>query len=224
MREVIKRRVAFAAAVILMLSCTAKTSADGGTVHRQSIDVYAKSVYTMADGCYGAEDDGGNYTVKLPDNTEIKVKPKSHDSTYRLVIHPITEQDAQAYAWLSNRVANFGKGILFYDIYFVDEYGKRADIDTESDVSITLPENCKTLKIVSVSEEGNVLRLNSTVGKDRLFFTIDKCGYYAVASETGNYKNSPKTGYTEDSDFWVIIPILIGICCIFPKIPFRRKI
>lgn len=225
MRKNIKRIAVVLAAAVLAVLCSVRGFATDGSSHSErNINVTAKSVYNIAEGCYDAEEDGGNYTVKLPDNTEIEVKPKSPDPVYRLVIHPITEKDGEAYRWLSRSISNLGSGILFYDIYFVDEYGTRVDINTESDVSIILPENYGLLKIASVSADGTVLHLNSNAVKNRLSFTINQGGYYAVAVPTASgYDNSPKTGYTDNSGLWLTLLFASESCLVFGIILRCRK-
>lgn len=98
-----KKTAVLIAALILSAFCSVPVFATGNDLpEEQTIGVFAKAVYTLPDGCYGAEeDDDGDYIVELPDGTEITLTPKLANPSLRIVIVPITEQDEQAYQWIS---------------------------------------------------------------------------------------------------------------------------
>ena len=64
-----KKTAVLIAAIILSVFCSVSVSAAGNNLpEEKTIGVFAKSVYTLPDGCYGAEeDDNGNYIAELPD-------------------------------------------------------------------------------------------------------------------------------------------------------------
>ena len=92
-----KKTAVLIAAVILSVFCSVPVFAAGNDLpEEKTIGVFAKAVYTLPDGCYGAEeDDGGDYIVELPDGIKITLTSKPTAPSLRMVIVPITEQDEQ---------------------------------------------------------------------------------------------------------------------------------
>ena len=211
-----KKTAIIIVAVIMSVFCSIPVYAAANDLpEERTIGVFAKAIYTLPNGCYGAEaDDDGNYVVKLPDATKITLISKSIDPYLRIVIAPITKQDKQAYRWVSNRTADFGTDPLFYDIYFIDEYGNRVDAYITFEVSITLMNDCGTLKVGEISADGNVSQLASKSGGNTMTFTIEKGGYYVIASaRSGNIGKpiSPKTGDNNMTNLCVALLIFSGI-------------
>lgn len=148
---------------------------------KREIGVFAKSVYTLSEGCYAAEEEDGGYTAELPEDVTVTVTPEVSDPTLRLVIVPITRQEAEAYRWLSERTADLGTNHLFFDIYFVDEYGARVSADTPAHVRISLPTEYGTPKTAEVSSGGEVTLLIGKNSGNSVAFSISGGGYYAIA-------------------------------------------
>lgn len=193
-----KKAAVFIATVILSALCAVSALADEGALPEdQTIDVYAKAVYTLPDGCYDAEETpDGEHTVEMPDGVKITLTPKTAVSRLRLVVAPITAQDAQAYQWITSCTAGLGSNLLFYDIYFVDEYGNRVDVDTTLDVSIALTEDYGIPTAAAVNADGSVSPLASTSGSDKISFSIEKGGFYAIAAA----RSDSDTDSDADSD------------------------
>lgn len=210
-----KKTAVLIAALILSLFCSVPVFAAGNDLpEEQTIDVFAKSVYTLPDGCYGTEEDDGDYIAKLPDGTEITLTPKYADPSLRIVIVPITEQDEQAYQWISDCATNLGTNPLFYDIYFIDEYGTRVDVNMTLEVSIALLNGYGTPKVAAISADGKVSQLVSKCAGNIVFFTIEKGGYYALASaRTGDTGTtiSPQTGDTGMMNLWIALLFVSGV-------------
>lgn len=210
-----KKTAVLIAAVILSVFCSVSVSAAGNNLpEEKTIGVFAKSVYTLPDGCYGAEeDDNGNYIAELPDETKITLTPKSAASSLKMVIVPITEQDEYAYRWISGCTADLGVDVLFYDIYFIDEYGNRVDVNMTYEVSVALANRFGKLKAAGIAADGSVSQLASKSGGNKISFTIEKGGYYAIASSvTGNTGTSvsPKTGDDRLIDAWIALLFVSG--------------
>lgn len=223
-----KKTAVLIAVIILSVFCSVPVfAAENDLPEEKSIDVLAKSVYTLPDGCYGAEADaGGNYIVELPDGIKITLTSKSIDPSLRIVIVPITEKDKQAYKWISDCTTDFGTDLLFYDIYFIDEYGTRVDANMPLEVSVALINDYATLKAAEVSTDGRLSQLVSKSSGNKISFAIEKGGYYAIASaRTGSTGTSvsPKTGDNSMMDLWIALLFVTGIGVVGTKIYSRKK-
>ena len=127
--------------------------------------------------------------------------PEVPDSSLRLVIVPITRQEADAYRWLSERTASLGTNHLFFDIYFVDEYGARVSADTPAHVRISLPAAYGTPKTAEISSGGEVTLLIGKNSGNSVAFSVSGGGYYAIAmSKTGGL---PQTGDASHVNIWL---------------------
>ncbi len=182
--------------VILSLFCSVPVFAAGNNLPEdKTVGVFAKSVYTLPDGCYGAEkNNDGDYTADLPNGVKITLKPSSASSSLHIVIVPITKEDKKAYQWISECTADLGNDFLYYDIYFADEHGNRVDVNTAFEVSFDLMQNYGALKAAEISTNGKLMHLNSKNSGNKISFTIQRGGYYAVASTKPFTPISPKTG------------------------------
>ena len=222
-----KKTAVLIAAVILSVFCSVPVFAAGNDLsEEETIGVFAKAVYTLPDGCYGAEEDGGEYIAELPDGVKITLTSKFTAPSLRLMIVPITEQDEQAYQWISDCTTDFGTDLLFYDIYFIDEYGARVDVNMPLEVSLALMNGYGTLKAAEVSETGRISQLVSKSGGNKISFTIEKGGYYAVASaKTGNTDTPvpPQTGDNSRIDLWIVLLFVSGIGIAGTTIYGRKK-
>ena len=207
-----KKAAVLIATVILSVFCSVSVFAAGNDLsEKKTIGVFAKSVYTLPDGCYGTEeDDNGNLIAELPDGVKVTAASNSLSSSLRMVIVPITEQHEQAYRWISDCTTGFGSDLLFYDIYFVDKYGNRVDVNMPIDVSVALMNGYATLKAAEISADGNVLQLASKSGGNKITFGIVKGGYYAVASTKTDRPVSPKTGDNGIMDLYNVMLFVSG--------------
>ena len=82
------------------------------------------------------------------------------------------------------------------------------------EVSVALMNGYGTLKAAEISADGRVSQLASKSGGNKISFTIEKGGYYAVASaRTGNTGTpiSPKTGDNSMMDLWIALLFVSGI-------------
>ena len=80
-----KAAVILIAAILSVICLVPAFAAD-----KREIGVFAKSVYTLSEGCYAAEEEDGGYTAELPEDVTVTVTPEVSDPTLRLVIVPIT--------------------------------------------------------------------------------------------------------------------------------------
>ena len=216
-----KKTAVLIIAVILSVFCSVSAFA-AETVEEKTINVFAKAVYTLPDGCFGAEEDtDGNYIAELPDGTKITLTPKSADHSLSVIIVPITEKDEQAYKWISGCAAGFGTDPLFYDIYFIDEYGNRVDVNMTLDVSIDLANSYKTLKAAEISADGSLSHLVSESGGNKISFIIEKGEYYAIASSKSGI--FPDTGDKIMIDFWIALLIVSVIGAAGTVIYIKKK-
>ena len=150
-----KKTAVLIASVILSIFCSLPVFATGNNLpEEKTIGVFAKAVYTLPDGCYGAKkDNDGHYVVELPDGIKITLTSKSDVTSLRMVIFPITKQDKRAYQWISDCTTNCGTNILFYEIYFIDEYGTRVNVKKTLQVNITLPKGYGVPKVAKISKD-----------------------------------------------------------------------
>ena len=193
-----KKAAVLIAVMILSVFCFVPVSAAGNGM--PTIGVYARSVYTLPDGCYGAEkDDDGKYAAQLPDG--VKVTASAADPSLQMVIVPITERDAGAYRWISGCAASLGTELLFYEIYFTDTYGNRVDVNMPTEVSIALKPGTAR-KAAGIATDGRLSPLAAKSDNDQISFTIEKGGYYAVAAAKsgGNVSASDTPAAPETGD------------------------
>lgn len=207
-----KKAAVLIVTVILSVFCSVSVfAAENDLSEKKTIGVFAKSVYTLPDGCYGTEkDDNGNHIAELPDGVKVTVAANSMSSSLRMVIVPITEQHEQAYRWISDCTTGFGTDLLFYDIYFVDEYGNRVDVNMPIDVSVALMNGYGTIKAAEISADGSVLQLASKNGGNKITFGIVKAGYYAIASTKTDKPISPKTGDNSLMNPYIVMLFVSG--------------
>ncbi len=197
-------------AVILSVFCSVSVFAVNDLPEDKTADVLAKAVYTLPDGSYGAEEDDGDYTAELPDGVKITLTPKAASPSLKMVIVPITEKDEQAYRWVLGCTTDLGTDPLFYDIYFVDEFGNRVDVNMTLDVSIALMNECGTLRAAEISADGRASQLDSKSGGNKISFTIKKGGYYAIASAHAGTSIPSKTGDTGLMNLWIVLLFAFG--------------
>ena len=212
--------------VILSVFCSVPVFAAGNNLpEEKTVGVFAKSVYTLPDGCYGAEkNNDGEYIADLPNGIKMSLKLKSADSSLRIVIVPITKQETQAYQWISGCTADLGNDFLYYDIYFADEHGNRVDVNTSLEVSLALMQNFGTLKAAEISSNGKIMHLDSKSNGNNISFTIQKGGYYAVASSKSFTPVSPKTGDIRLIHFLIALFFVSGVSIAGPAIYGRKRL
>lgn len=110
---------------------------------------------------------------------------------------------------------------MFYDIYFTDEYGKRVGVNMTLDVSISLTNSYKTLEAAEISADGSLSHLVSESGGNKISFTIERGGYYAIASSKSTI--SPDTGDKIMIDFWITLLIVSVIGAAGTAIYIKKK-
>lgn len=212
--------------VILSVFCSVPVFAAGNNLpEEKTVGVFAKSVYTLPDGCYSAEENNdGEYIADLPNGIKMSLKLKSADSSLRIVIVPITKQETQAYQWISGCTADLGNDFLFYDIYFADEHGYRVDVNTSLEVSLALMQNFGTLKAAEISSNGKIMHLDSKSNGNNISFTIQKGGFYAVASSKSFTPVSPKTGDIGLIYFLIALFFVSGVSIACSAIYGRKRL
>ena len=143
-----------------------------------------------------------------------------------MVIFPITKQDKRAYQWISDCTTNLGTNILFYEIYFIDEYGTRVDVKKTLQVNITLPNGYGVPKVAKISTNGSLSQLVSKSDSNKISFTIDKGGYYAVVSARAGSTVThifPKTGEKSMINIWIALFFVSGIGVAGTAVYGRKK-
>lgn len=199
-----KKAAVLLAALILSVFCAVSVFADGNT----TIDVFAKAVYTLPDGCFETKADAdGDHVAKLPDGVRITLTPQSVAPSLRLVIVPITEQDEQAYRWISACAADFGTAPLFYEVYYIDAYGNRVDVHTPTEISVALAKS-GVLKAAGISADGTLSPLAAKSDGSTVAFTLAKSGYFVVASEKAAPPAPPETGDNGAMNPWIVLLLL----------------
>lgn len=213
-----KKAAVLLAALILSVFCAVSVFADGNT----TIDVFAKAVYTLPDGCFETKADAdGDHVAKLPDGVRITLTPKSVAPSLRLVIVPITEQDEQAYRWISACAADFGTAPLFYEVYYIDAYGNRVDVHTPTEISVALAKS-GALKAAGISADGTLSPLAAKSDGSTVAFTLAKSGYFVIASEKTETPTPPETGDNGAMNPWIVL-LLVSAAGAAGAILFGRK-
>ena len=109
---------------------------------------------------------------------------------------------------------NLGSKPLFFDIYFIDEYGNRVDVNMTLEVSVALMSGYSVHNAAEISADGKVSQLVSESGGNIVSFTIEKGGYYAFASamtgDTGT-PSSPKTSDNSIRNLWIALLFVSGV-------------
>ena len=167
-------------------------------------------------------------TVQKKTMTDIKITltSKSDVTSLRMVIFPITKQDKRAYQWISDCTTNCGTNILFYEIYFIDEYGTRVNVKKTLQVNITLPKGYGVPKVAKISTNGSLSQLVSKSDSNKISFTIDKGGYYAVVSARAGSTVThifPKTGEKSMINIWIALFFVSGIGVAGTAVYGRKK-
>ena len=195
-----KKTAVLIASVILSIFCSLPVFATGNNLpEEKTIGVFAKAVYTLPDGCYGAKkDNDGHYVVELPDGIKITL----------------------------TCTTNCGTNILFYEIYFIDEYGTRVNVKKTLQVNITLPKGYGVPKVAKISTNGSLSQLVSKSDSNKISFTIDKGGYYAVVSARAGSTVThifPKTGEKSMINIWIALFFVSGIGVAGTAVYGRKK-
>ena len=208
-----KKTAVLIASVILSIFCSLPVFATGNNLpEEKTIGVFAKAVYTLP--------------VELPDGIKITLTSKSDVTSLRMVIFPITKQDKRAYQWISDCTTNCGTNILFYEIYFIDEYGTRVNVKKTLQVNITLPKGYGVPKVAKISTNGSLSQLVSKSDSNKISFTIDKGGYYAVVSARAGSTVThifPKTGEKSMINIWIALFFVSGIGVAGTAVYGRKK-
>ena len=142
------------------------------------------------------EDQRGEVT--FPDGSVAAAEGESLPDGLLLVVERIDETDPETYAWIAQRMEGLGSSLRAYDIYFVDSSGQRYEAEGEVRIVLSLDGAYEESAAYAVPEEGESVRLESSVENGRITFTAED-GYYVLTeqAETPEETESETTEETE---------------------------
>ncbi|NCB92510.1 MAG: hypothetical protein EOM40_08040 [Clostridia bacterium] len=134
----------------------------------------------------------GKAEVTLDDDTVITVEGKELPENIQLIIEVITKEDA-AWKLIEDAMNGRGTNIKPYDIYFVDNEGKRVELDTKMTISIRLEKGYKNPIVCYVAENGAVTKKETKVNKNEIAFDMNHNSYYVIAEAVDAGTTEPTT-------------------------------
>ena len=188
------------------LPCAAQAVTAPGDTNN---DIYAKYTSTLI-GYYADKSAGGSASVTTAGGITIAVKGLSANLT--LVVMPVLQSDTQAWNWFGDMMNGKAEMFIPFDIYFTDESGNTVTVNSDTEVTISVPDDYTNPIIYNLFPNETINKPGfSTAGKT-LTFTYAGNGYIILASavsngETGNPNEpgSPDTGDIINIMLWVLV-------------------
>lgn len=182
-----KKFIIVAISLILILTfsipCFAATY---GNMHEyENHAVYGQYRYSSDPNVYMCTLTNGKYIIETASGLIVTVVPKNPDSQLRLVVRIIPKTD-EAYSWFEKCFQSFDGNIIPLDIYYVDADGNRINI--YDDILIEINSNDKVNKVFTLSTDGVVDSIDSTITSTAVSFEANGKGYYVLFFE--NQKNN----------------------------------
>ena len=168
-----KRYIA-AALIPMLLSCPVPAFA--GTAQNKEIDVkgrYTGSMNDMHTLVFGA----GN-SLYFPGNQSMTVNAANDlDRGIRLVVTPVWQASAEAYAWIEGNTARAGQSPYAYHLAFYDR-DVSVSLDGEAVISLTIPSGYSGEAFYCLDSQGNLTKVRTQQNGNRLLFAVKSGGYY----------------------------------------------
>lgn len=201
-----------------------------GNVHEcENHAVYGQYRYSADPNVYMCILTNGKYIIETASGLIVTVVPKNPDSQLRFVVRIIPKTD-EAYSWFEKCFQSFDGNIISLDIYYVDADGNRINI--YDDILIEINSNDKVNKVFTLSTDGVVNSIDSTITSTAVSFKANGKGYYVLCSENQKISNTipEKTNNdvpkTNDLNIVCISAFLMVFSAIFASVSllvYRKK-
>ncbi len=190
--------------------------------------VFVSVNYSPASGEYRAEPSDGSYTITTDDGVTVTVDA---DNGLTLVVYPVPTTDEEAYAWFEDCAENLGSDRRYFDIYFINNEGKRVD-GGNATVEIILSEEYSDAQAAKINGDGSMAALEDAVADNIAIFEISGGGFYAVAEKISediseaplpdDSDSSTDTPTTGDS-YPIVWALAILLCTVTATATFKKK-
>lgn len=195
------KRIAMMLAVIWLLSLplTAFAAAYEATAvpGGKSVEVYgirksSKSYYEIVIGADGID------TVTLPSGVTVSGKSDSaEDVGLRVIIIPVTaDEEAAAYAWMTDAAKDIGKDPTAYYLAFYRENNTPAQ--PQGKVTITVTQK-GAVDLYYMDGDAKKAVLSHTAAADTVSFEMQKTGYYLAVKAKALPQPTPDSPQTGDA-------------------------
>lgn len=169
------KRYITAAVIPMLLPCLAVPSF-AGVMQNEDIDV--KGRYTSSMGDIHTLVLGMGDSLSFPDGQSMTVSAANGlDRGIRLVVTPVRQADAEAYAWVSGGTARTGRSPYAYHVAFYDQ-DTSVSLEGEAVISLTVPSGYSGQSFYYMDNQGKLTRVRTQQDGSRLLFTAQSGGYY----------------------------------------------
>lgn len=169
-----KRYIA-AALIPMLLTCSA-VPAFAAATQNQNIDVkgrYTGSMNDMHTLILGA----GNHLFFSGNQSMLVNAANDLDKGIRLVVTPVQQAGAEAYAWVSGETARTGRSPYAYHLAFYDG-DVSVSLEGEAVISLTIPSGYSGEAFYYLDGQGNLTQVRTQQNGNRLLFAVRSGGYY----------------------------------------------
>ena len=142
---------------------------------------------------------GTGGTITLQDGTEVKVQAgSSADSDIRVAVVPVTQEDAEAYAYVTGCMETYGeKPYAFYILFYRD--GKEVTPSAPVTLAAAAPDGYGESVLYSFAGAGAVQEAAGKPAGGAWTFTVSDSRYFAAVLPKGD-QTEPSTPSTEPDE------------------------
>lgn len=221
------KKLIAALTVLLLLCCPAAAHADERNAaqvpREQGVAVYghaisSKDYYEIVLGRQGAN------TVKLPNGITVSGKSDSEsDNGLHVIIIPITAaEEADAYAWVTEKVKGFGKDPMAYYLMF---YRDNGTAQPNGHITVSFAQSGKN-KLRYMDGNAAAKELPGSLHNAVLSFAMEQSGYYIMVRSAPEPTppspsvDNPDTGAAPNA--WAYL-LVISAGVLLPVLPRRER-
>lgn len=151
--------------------------------------------------------ENGKGTLTNRDGSSFIVELEEKYNGYMLVVHPITENDKDAFAWFRRCVPNNVVDFSPYEIYLLNSENQREELPNNTLIQISVSNRSDFILGLSYSSE--IVVINTTYKDGKLIFnSSSRSNYYLICRKTVDTNvvvDSPQTGDTSNIHLWIVI-------------------
>lgn len=175
-------------------------------------NVFAKINYPSNSKIYTTSSNDGQYTIVTDDGVRITVY--SNKSNVVLVVHQITKDEKDSFAWLESCVPQSISRFIPYDIFFLNINSERIELSSEEKVVITF--GAKQSIAFGVSCDGSIIDISYSINGNTISFTAtDKYNYYLLGEQISDIKSNPTGDMGNNIYLWMNILLMSLMCLLF---------
>ena len=179
-----KRKILFLLIAIFVLCTVIPVYAEDTNSNYEEVDVYAKYV-RLEHGVPVINIYNGKGMATMDDGTTICVSGVPREAV-AFVVYAIPEQEEDAWIWFKKCINDVGVLLQPYDIYFLDQYGNRLNVN-QVNITIKQDDINKSHVIYGVTTKGKISKIDSKYSSSMLSFFANGSHYYTIV------KNIEKT-------------------------------